>query len=71
MPHYSTSCEMDARGFPPRLLPPPPMKRNVFGKSEATVKLELENMSLWKQFSTVGTEMIITKKGRYEQYNGL
>uniref|UniRef100_A0A3Q2PK36 T-box transcription factor 6 n=1 Tax=Fundulus heteroclitus TaxID=8078 RepID=A0A3Q2PK36_FUNHE len=28
------------------------------------VKLELENSSLWKQFSSVGTEMIITKKGR-------
>ncbi|XP_054913983.1 T-box transcription factor TBX6 [Poeciliopsis prolifica] len=28
------------------------------------VKMELENSSLWKQFSSVGTEMIITKKGR-------
>ncbi|CAG07600.1 unnamed protein product, partial [Tetraodon nigroviridis] len=28
------------------------------------VKVELENASLWKQFSSVGTEMIITKKGR-------
>ncbi|XP_034563758.1 T-box transcription factor TBX6 [Notolabrus celidotus] len=26
--------------------------------------MELENASLWKQFSSVGTEMIITKKGR-------
>uniref|UniRef100_A0A3Q4AD07 T-box domain-containing protein n=1 Tax=Mola mola TaxID=94237 RepID=A0A3Q4AD07_MOLML len=28
------------------------------------VRMELENVSLWKQFSSVGTEMIITKKGR-------
>uniref|UniRef100_H2TBP1 T-box transcription factor 6 n=1 Tax=Takifugu rubripes TaxID=31033 RepID=H2TBP1_TAKRU len=31
---------------------------------KADVKMELENASLWKQFSSVGTEMIITKKGR-------
>uniref|UniRef100_A0A3Q3EVS9 T-box transcription factor 6 n=1 Tax=Labrus bergylta TaxID=56723 RepID=A0A3Q3EVS9_9LABR len=33
------------------------------------VKMELENASLWKQFSSVGTEMIITKKGRLKSLN--
>ncbi|XP_014902441.1 T-box transcription factor TBX6 [Poecilia latipinna] len=28
------------------------------------VRMDLENSPLWKQFSSVGTEMIITKKGR-------
>ncbi|XP_053496683.1 T-box transcription factor TBX6-like [Ictalurus furcatus] len=55
---------MAARSLPPHLLPPPPAKRDNFGKSEDIIKIELENVSLWKQFSTVGTEMIITKKGR-------
>ncbi|XP_062859477.1 T-box transcription factor TBX6 [Trichomycterus rosablanca] len=64
VPLYPTSCDMAARSLPPRLLAPPPAKRDAFGKGEDAVKIELENMSLWKQFSTVGTEMIITKKGR-------
>uniref|UniRef100_A0A3B3R9H4 T-box transcription factor 6 n=1 Tax=Paramormyrops kingsleyae TaxID=1676925 RepID=A0A3B3R9H4_9TELE len=34
------------------------------GLSEGTVVMELENSSLWKQFSSIGTEMIITKTGR-------
>ncbi|KAK2866015.1 hypothetical protein Q7C36_002071 [Tachysurus vachellii] len=64
VPLYPTSCDMAARSLPPHLLPPPPAKRDNFGKSEDVIKIELENVSLWKQFSTVGTEMIITKKGR-------
>ncbi|KAI5103112.1 T-box transcription factor TBX6, partial [Silurus meridionalis] len=64
MPLYPTSCDLAARSLPPRLLPPPPGKRDGFGKSDDVIKIELENISLWKQFSTVGTEMIITKKGR-------
>ncbi|KAF5900761.1 T-box transcription factor TBX6-like, partial [Clarias magur] len=64
MPLYPSSCDTAARSLPPRLLPPPPAKRDTFGKSEDNIKIELENVSLWKQFSTVGTEMIITKKGR-------
>lgn len=64
VPLYPTSCDMVARSLPPRLLPLPTAKRDNFGKTEEVIKIELENVSLWKQFSTVGTEMIITKKGR-------
>ncbi|KAF7204487.1 T-box transcription factor TBX6-like [Nothobranchius furzeri] len=46
----------------PRLLGPPPKPSSKSPKEE--VGIELENSSLWKQFSSVGTEMIITKKGR-------
>uniref|UniRef100_A0A8C1JDK2 T-box transcription factor 6 n=1 Tax=Cyprinus carpio TaxID=7962 RepID=A0A8C1JDK2_CYPCA len=34
------------------------------GAPQNRVRMELENAALWKQFSTVGTEMIVTKKGR-------
>uniref|UniRef100_A0A4W4GTU4 T-box domain-containing protein n=1 Tax=Electrophorus electricus TaxID=8005 RepID=A0A4W4GTU4_ELEEL len=64
MPLYPMSCDIAARNLPPRLLPQAPTNRETTGKAQETVKMELENISLWKQFSTVGTEMIITKKGR-------
>ncbi|KAJ7984477.1 hypothetical protein DPEC_G00355230 [Dallia pectoralis] len=62
---YPPSCDTVARAIPPHLLAPPPVPSEPTGKGQQdTVKLELENSSLWKQFSSVGTEMIITKKGR-------
>ncbi|XP_026078975.1 T-box transcription factor TBX6 [Carassius auratus] len=64
VPLYPTTCEMSARGLPPRLLQPPPATAETPGAPQDNVKMELENASLWKQFSTVGTEMIVTKKGR-------
>ncbi|KAG1933399.1 T-box transcription factor TBX6 [Pimephales promelas] len=63
VPLYPTSCDMAARGLPARLLPPP-ATADTPGTPQDKVKMELENASLWKQFSTVGTEMIVTKKGR-------
>nr|XP_055031426.1 T-box transcription factor TBX6 [Misgurnus anguillicaudatus] len=64
VPLYPTTCDMAARGLPPRLLQPPPATAETPGNPQDTVKMELENASLWKQFSSVGTEMIVTKKGR-------
>ena len=64
VPLYPPSCDMVARSLPPHLLAPPPPNRETSGKAPDTVKMELEDASLWKQFTTVGTEMIITKKGR-------
>ncbi|KAM4624487.1 T-box transcription factor TBX6 [Polymixia lowei] len=61
---FPPSCDMAARAPPPRLLAPPPAPAETNPKAQEQVKMELENMSLWKQFSSVGTEMIITKKGR-------
>uniref|UniRef100_A0A3B5QBJ7 T-box domain-containing protein n=1 Tax=Xiphophorus maculatus TaxID=8083 RepID=A0A3B5QBJ7_XIPMA len=62
------------REAPARLPPFPPVcdaAPRLLGARESSskrqkddVKMELENSSLWKQFSSVGTEMIITKKGR-------
>uniref|UniRef100_A0A8C6LKH4 T-box domain-containing protein n=1 Tax=Nothobranchius furzeri TaxID=105023 RepID=A0A8C6LKH4_NOTFU len=57
IPLFPTACDMA-----PRLLGPPPKPSSKSPKEE--VGIELENSSLWKQFSSVGTEMIITKKGR-------
>ncbi|KAI2658894.1 T-box transcription factor TBX6 [Labeo rohita] len=64
VPLYPSTCDMAARGLPPRLLQPPAASAETPGTPQGDVKMELENASLWKQFSTVGTEMIVTKKGR-------
>lgn len=65
MPLYPPACDVAAKALPPRLLPPPPGPSEPSTKTpKEEVKMELENASLWKQFSSVGTEMIITKKGR-------
>lgn len=67
MPLFPSTCDGGAKALPPvRLLAPPAV---IHGEPTAQVqkddvKMDLENSSLWKQFSTVGTEMIITKKGR-------
>ncbi|KAM3860053.1 T-box transcription factor TBX6 [Diretmus argenteus] len=66
-PLFPPACDMAARALPQRLLappPPPPAPNEPNAKTQDQVKMELENASLWKQFSSVGTEMIITKKGR-------
>ncbi|KAM9772841.1 T-box transcription factor TBX6 [Syngnathus typhle] len=64
---FPSTCDRVSKPPPPaRLLAPPPV---LHGEPTAQaqkddVKMDLENSSLWKQFSSVGTEMIITKKGR-------
>ncbi|KAF7659527.1 hypothetical protein LDENG_00295930 [Lucifuga dentata] len=60
---FPPACDI-AKALPPRLLAPPLVPNETATKSQDEVKMELENASLWKQFSSVGTEMIITKKGR-------
>ncbi|XP_040885153.1 T-box transcription factor TBX6 [Toxotes jaculatrix] len=65
LPLFPTACDVAAKALPPRLLAPPPVPSEPATKNpKDEVKMELENASLWKQFSSVGTEMIITKKGR-------
>uniref|UniRef100_A0A665UI33 T-box transcription factor 6 n=1 Tax=Echeneis naucrates TaxID=173247 RepID=A0A665UI33_ECHNA len=65
MPLFPAACDVAAKTLPPRILPPPPVPNESATKGHKdNVTMELENMSLWKQFSSVGTEMIITKKGR-------
>lgn len=62
---FPPTCDVVAKPLPPRLLAPPPVPNEPATKTpKYEVKMELENASLWKQFSSVGTEMIITKKGR-------
>lgn len=68
LPLYPATCDLPAKAPPPRLLPPPQVPKEPAATGAAPqkddVQMELENSSLWKQFSSVGTEMIITKKGR-------
>ncbi|XP_035525747.1 LOW QUALITY PROTEIN: T-box transcription factor TBX6 [Morone saxatilis] len=65
MPLFPPACDMAAKALPQRLLAPPPVPNEPVTKTpKDEVRMELENASLWKQFSSVGTEMIITKKGR-------
>ncbi|XP_076008202.1 LOW QUALITY PROTEIN: T-box transcription factor TBX6 [Genypterus blacodes] len=61
VPLFPPACDVPAQ---PLLLAPPPAPNDAAAKGREPVKMELENSALWKQFSTVGTEMIITKKGR-------
>ncbi|KAM6898240.1 T-box transcription factor TBX6 [Lycodopsis pacificus] len=65
MPLFPPACDVVAKALPSRLMAPPPVPNDPTTKiPKNDVKMELENASLWKQFSSVGTEMIITKKGR-------
>ncbi|XP_054625213.1 T-box transcription factor TBX6 [Dunckerocampus dactyliophorus] len=65
-PLFPVACDATAsKALPPRLVAPPPVHSEPAPHAQKDeVKMELENSSLWKQFSSVGTEMIITKKGR-------
>ncbi|XP_060884900.1 T-box transcription factor TBX6 [Labrus mixtus] len=65
MPLFPQACDVNPKALPPRLLAPPPGPNEpATNTPKEEVKMELENANLWKQFSSVGTEMIITKKGR-------
>ncbi|XP_062331395.1 T-box transcription factor TBX6 [Osmerus eperlanus] len=64
IPLCPAPCDMAARALAPSLLTPPPVPSQPINMPQDDIKMELENASLWKQFSSVGTEMIITKKGR-------
>nr|XP_029541441.1 T-box transcription factor TBX6-like [Oncorhynchus nerka] len=65
MPLYPSSYDMAAGAMPSHPLAPPPARSEPTCKGQQdSVKMELENGSLWKHFCSVGTEMIITKKGR-------
>eukprot|EP00063_Salmo_salar_P037674 XP_014012509.1 PREDICTED: T-box transcription factor TBX6-like [Salmo salar] len=65
MPLYPSSYDMAAGAMPSHPLAPPPAPSKPTCKGQQdSVKMELENGSLWKHFCSVGTEMIITKKGR-------
>ncbi|XP_061765419.1 T-box transcription factor TBX6 [Nerophis ophidion] len=65
-PLFPATCDAAAsKALPPRLAAPPPVHSEPAPQAQKDdVKMELENSFLWKQFSSVGTEMIITKKGR-------
>ncbi|XP_037836961.1 T-box transcription factor TBX6 [Kryptolebias marmoratus] len=63
LPLFPPACAVTPRLLGPP--PPPPVSSDPASKPQRDeAKMELENSSLWKQFSSVGTEMIITKKGR-------
>ncbi|CDQ85702.1 unnamed protein product [Oncorhynchus mykiss] len=65
MPLYPSSYDMAAGAMTSHPLAPPPAPSEPTCKGQQdSVKMELENGSLWKHFCSVGTEMIITKKGR-------
>jgi hypothetical protein len=49
--------------FPPR--PPPPSATNEDDNVQDDPKVTLEHKELWEQFHKYGTEMVITKTGRY------
>lgn len=65
MPLYPPADDALSKALPPRLVAPSSISKEAAASApKDAVEVELENASLWKQFSSVGTEMIITKKGR-------
>ena len=38
---------------------------------DPNIKVNLENDDLWQNFNKIGTEMIITKMGRYDNFSFL
>lgn len=49
------------------------LKKSFFSENSLSsiklqCRLEAENQNLWKMFSKIGTEMIITKPGRWEVF---
>jgi hypothetical protein len=54
--------------FPPRP-PPPPSAANEDDNVQDDPKVTLEHKELWEQFHKYGTEMVITKTGRYAYDN--
>ena len=70
-----------ARNMRSAMIGSPPKKKRrssvVYYEEESTMaeevrgwKMELENASMWKEFDAVGTEMVITKAGRYWREGG-
>ncbi|XP_040565691.1 T-box-containing protein TBX6L [Lepeophtheirus salmonis] len=60
-------CAITFPGFPLNPTPgPPPDPTAIFtnGKRDPNISVKLENERLWKEFHSIGTEMIITKMGR-------
>ncbi|CAG5907139.1 unnamed protein product [Menidia menidia] len=60
IPMLPPACDMTQRMPGPLSAPSEPVSK----PQKDDVKMDLENSALWKHFSSVGTEMIITKKGR-------
>lgn len=65
VPLYPPTDDVLSKALPSRRVAPSSISKEAASSTlKDDVVVELENASLWKQFSTVGTEMIITKKGR-------
>lgn len=54
--HPSPTISPTVGNFPP--------KSSNAGRSLAHIRVELEMKSLWEEFHSLGTEMIVTKAGR-------
>lgn len=65
VPLYPPTSDVLSKTLPSRLAAASSVSKEAASSiPKDDVEVELENASLWKQFSSVGTEMIITKKGR-------
>ncbi|KAM9342276.1 T-box transcription factor TBX6-like [Pholidichthys leucotaenia] len=65
VPRFPPACEVAATSLSQRLGAQQSVSSEPASKTQKDeMTMELENSALWKQFSSVGTEMIITKKGR-------
>lgn len=63
--HLISAAEMNTAGVPlPKSASPP-----GDGTTEKELKVSLEDRELWGKFQAATNEMIVTKTGRYRQYN--
>jgi len=56
---------LEMRSLDSEYLPEEKVHCNNHPDSKMTVALQHQSRKLWKQFDTVGTEMIVTRRGRY------
>ena len=68
--HLSTSSEdssqcCDANRYIERQTVTPPKIGRTIDTQMSQIRCDLEMKALWQEFNTLGTEMIVTKAGRY------
>ena len=68
--HLSTSSEdssqgSDANHYIERQTVTPPKISRTIDTQMSQIRCDLEMKALWQEFNTLGTEMIVTKAGRY------
>ena len=60
------SCNVMQLSRTAAFLPPSDPGHVTYRRADVTVDVRLEHKDLWDRFNSLGTEMVITKSGRYD-----